>query len=319
MFKGRKIIAAVSAMIMALTSIAAISVSAADYKLGTATVPTVVADITTGATTNAGDTVKADIYIDGLGSYVGKYVDSYTINISAADGASEYLDLANATVAIDNGLAATLSESIMVNSGKWVASASQIRFAFTASGAAGKFAMENGLIGTITIPLLKDLDKEVSLNVSKSVLTLRDEQGKGNYYYIGNTDVNNVKNNVGSTGAKQGIVVAANMGTIAPVSAEKHVEVAVKNAKGEDVNLATPNYNYNDVNKDVAVAFMATVTPNNDTVNGLTWTVKSGDVEKQFAKTFDGTITGATAVSYGLIIKGIDTVQSVNAAATVVE
>lgn len=99
--------------------------------------------------------------------------------------------------------------------------------------------------------------------------------------------------------------------------AEKHVEVAVKNAKGEDVNLATPNYNYNDVNKDVAVAFMATVTPNNDTVNGLTWTVKSGDVEKQFAKTFDGTITGATAVSYGLIIKGIDTVQSVNAAATV--
>lgn len=317
MFKGRKIIAAVSAMIMALTSIAAISVSAADYKLGTATVPTVVADITTGATTNAGDTVKADIYIDGLGSYVGKYVDSYTINISAADGASEYLDLANATVAIDNGLAATLSESIMVNSGKWIASASQIRFAFTASGAAGKFAMENGLIGTITIPLLKDLDKEVSLNVSKSVLTLRDEQGKGNYYYIGNTDVNNVKNNVGSTGAKQGIVVAANMGTIAPVSAEKHVEVAVKNAKGEAVNLDTPNYNYSDVNGDVAVAFMATVTPNNDTVNGLTWTVKSGDLEKQFAKTFGGTITGA-AVSYGLIVKGIDTVQSVNAAASVV-
>lgn len=319
MFKGRKIIAAVSAMIMALTSIAAISVSAADYKLGTATVPTVVADITTGATTNAGDTVKADIYIDGLGSYVGKYVDSYTINISAADGASEYLDLANATVAIDNGLAATLSESIMVNSGKWVASASQIRFAFTASGAGGKFAMENGLIGTITIPLLKDLDKEVSLNVSKSVLTLRDEQGKGNYYYIGNTDVNNVKNNVGSTGAKQGIVVAANMGTIAPVSAEKHVDVAVKTAKGEAVNLETPNYNYSDVNGDVAVAFMATVTPNKDTVNGIKWTVKSGDVEKPFAKVFDGTITGETAVSYGLIIKGIDTVQSVNAAATVVE
>ena len=104
--------------------------------------------------------------------------------------------------------------------------------------------------------------------------------------------------------------------TAAP--AEKHVEVAVKNAKGEAVNLETPNYNYSDVNGDVAVAFMATVTPNNDTVNGLTWTVKSGDVEKQFAKTFGGTITGA-AVSYGLIVKGIDTVQSVNAAATVVE
>lgn len=100
---------------------------------------------------------------------------------------------------------------------------------------------------------------------------------------------------------------------------EKHVEVAVKNAKGEAVNLETPNYNYSDVNGDVAVAFMATVTPNNDTVNGIKWTVKSGDVEKPFAKVFDGTITGATAVSYGLIIKGIDTVQSVNAAATVVE
>lgn len=100
--------------------------------------------------------------------------------------------------------------------------------------------------------------------------------------------------------------------------AEKHVEVAVKTAKGEAVNLEAPNYNYNDVNKDVAVAFMATVTPNDDTVNGLTWTVKSGDVEKTFTKNFDGTITGATAVSYGLIIKGIDTVQSVNAAASVV-
>ena len=49
MFKGRKIIAAVSAMVMALTSIAAMSVSAAGYTTGTATVPTVVADITTGA------------------------------------------------------------------------------------------------------------------------------------------------------------------------------------------------------------------------------------------------------------------------------
>ena len=104
--------------------------------------------------------------------------------------------------------------------------------------------------------------------------------------------------------------------TAAP--AEKHVEVAVKTAKGADVNLETPNYNYNDVNKDVAVAFMATVTPNDDTVNGLTWTVKSGDVEKTFTKNFDGTISGATAVSYGLIIKGIDKVQAVNAAASVV-
>lgn len=100
--------------------------------------------------------------------------------------------------------------------------------------------------------------------------------------------------------------------------AEKHVEVAVKNAKGEAVNLETPNYNYSDVNKDVAVAFMATVTPNDDTVNGLTWTVKSGEVEKTFTKNFDGTISGATAVSYGLIVKGIDTVQAVNAAASVV-
>ena len=107
--------------------------------------------------------------------------------------------------------------------------------------------------------------------------------------------------------------------TLTAGSAEKHVEVAVKTAKGEDVNLGTPNYNYSDTNGDVAVAFMATVTPNDDTVNGIKWTVKSGDVEKPFAKVFDGTITGATAVSYGLIIKGIDTVQSVNAAATVVE
>lgn len=320
MFKGRKIIAAVSAMVMALTSIAAMSVSAAGYTTGTATVPTVVADITTGASTNAGDTVKADIYIDGLGDYVGKYVDSYTINVLAAEGASEYLDLANAEVDYSKGLAATLSEAIMVNSGKWIANASQIRFAFTAAGAAGKFAMENGLIGTISIPLLKDLDKNVSLAVTSSVLTLRDGQGTGNFYYIGNDNVNNVKKNIGSTGTKQGIVIASNMGTIAPAApAVKNAEVAVKTAKGEDVNLGTPNYNYSDVNGDVAVAFMATVTPNDDTVNGIKWTVKSGDVEKPFAKVFDGTITGATAVSYGLIIKGIDTVQSVNAAATVVE
>ena len=106
---------------------------------------------------------------------------------------------------------------------------------------------------------------------------------------------------------------------IATEPTEKHVDVAVKTAKGEDVNLGTPNYKYSDTNGDVAVAFMATVTPNDDTVNGIKWTVKSGDVEKPFAKVFDGTITGATAVSYGLIIKGIDTVQSVNAAATVVE
>lgn len=320
MFKGRKIIAAVSAMVMALTSIAAMSVSAAGYTTGTATVPTVVADITTGASTNAGDTVKADIYIDGLGDYVGKYVDSYTINVLAAEGASEYLDLANAEVDYSKGLAATLSEAIMVNSGKWIANASQIRFAFTAAGAAGKFAMENGLIGTISIPLLKDLDKNVLLAVTSSVLTLRDGQGTGNFYYIGNDNVNNVKKNIGSTGTKQGIVIASNMGTIAPAApAVKNADVAVKTAKGEDVNLGTPNYNYSDVNGDVAVAFMATVTPNADTVNGIKWTVKSGDVEKPFAKVFDGTITGATAVSYGLIIKGIDTVQSVNAAATVVE
>lgn len=141
------------------------------------------------------------------------------------------------------------------------------------------------------------------------------------YMTIVDAEGNNIAAGVALLGTDKKYELAGGSNKVTEVSdkpAEKHVEVAVKTAKGEDVNLATPNYNYNDVNKDVAVAFMATVTPNDDTVNGLTWTVKSGDVEKTFTKNFDGTISGATAVSYGLIVKGIDTVQSVNAAASVV-
>lgn len=142
------------------------------------------------------------------------------------------------------------------------------------------------------------------------------------YMTIVDAEGNNIAAGVALLGTDKKYELAGGSNKVTEVSdkpTEKHVEVAVKNAKGEAVNLETPNYNYSDTNGDVAVAFMATVTPNDDTVNGIKWTVKSGDVEKPFAKVFDGTITGATAVSYGLIIKGIDTVQSVNAAATVVE
>lgn len=104
----------------------------------------------------------------------------------------------------------------------------------------------------------------------------------------------------------------------AAAPAEKHVEVAVKTAKGDAVNLETPNYKYSDTNGDVAVAFMATVTPNADTVNGLTWTVKSGEKTRDDLVQSFGAITGGTTISCGLIIKGISTVDSVDAVATVV-
>lgn len=291
MLKGKKIIAAVSALVLAMTSFAAMTVSAAGYSVGTATVPTVVADVTTGATTNKDDKVKVDIYVDGLGSYVGKYVDSYKVNLAAAEGAADYLDLANAEVDIDKGLAATLSESIMVNSGKWQASKSQIQFSFTASGAAGKFAMENGLIGTINIPLLKDLDKNVALAVSTGTcVTLRDGAGTGNYYYIGTTDVGNVNKNLGATGAKQGIAIASNMGTIAPVSSDVKVTGVTLSETAKTLDV------------DDTFTLTAKVAPDNATNTNVTWESSAPAV----AKVEGGVVTALTPGKATITVKTED-------------
>ncbi len=177
----------------------------------------------------------------------------------------------------------------------------------------------------LTLSALPTTDQVVSLSTeakSKKVnyqASVTDSNDITYYCFKGDLDANADLTECPVAARKDNLFNIGSSVTIKAPASEKHVEVAVKTAKGEAVNLETPNYNYSDVNGDVAVAFMATVTPNDDTVNGIKWTVKSGDVEKPFAKVFDGTITGATAVSYGLIIKGIDTVQSVNAAATVVE
>lgn len=292
MLKGKKIIAAVSALVLAMTSFAAMTVSAAGYSLGTATVPTVVADVTTGASTNAGDTVKVDIYVDGLGSYVGKYVDSYKVNLAAADTtASSYLDLANAKVDVGSGLAATLSESIMVNSGKWLASKSQIQFSFTASGAAGKFAMENGLIGTINIPLLKNLDTNVALAVSTGTcVTLRDGAGTGNYYYIGTTDVGNVNKNLGATGTKQGIAIASNMGTIAPVSSDVKVTGVTLSETAKTLDV------------DDTFTLTATVAPDKATDTSVTWESSAPTV----AKVEGGVVTALAPGKATITVKTVD-------------
>ena len=291
MLKGKKIIAAVSALVLAMTSFAAMTVSAAGYSVGTATVPTVVADVTTGASTNKGDTVKVDIYVDGFGDYTTKYNGNYKINLAAAAGAAEYLDLANATVNVDEGLAAKNCEAILTNAGKWAATKSQIQFSFAGSGASGFYEMKNGLIGTITITLLKDLDKNVALELSTGTcVTLRDGANSGNYYYIGTTDVGNVNKNLGATGTKQGIAIASNMGTIAPVSSDVKVT-------GVTLSDTAKTLDVNDT-----FTLTAKVAPDNATDTSVTWESSAPAV----AKVEDGVVTALTPGKATITVKTAD-------------
>lgn len=179
----------------------------------------------------------------------------------------------------------------------------------------------------LTLSALPTTDQVVSLSTeakSKKVnyqASVTDSNDITYYCFKGDLDANADLDECPATARKDNLFNVGSSVTIkAPAApAEKHVEVAVKNAKGEALNLETPNYNYKpDMNNDVAVAFMATVTPNKDTVNGLTWTVKSGEKTRDDLVQSFGTITGETTISCGLIIKGISKVDSVDAVATVV-
>lgn len=294
MLKIKKIVATVCTLAMAITSVMSFSavVANAAYDVPTGVVKVSYPD----KTTTAGSKVLLTVSLDGFDTYVGRYVDSYKVNL-AATNASTYFDLANAVCDVDSGLAATLSEAIMVNTGKYNASKDQIQFSFTPSGNAGKFAFQNGLIGTIELTLTKDLDTTIDFGFAGTYVTTRSAVGSGDYVYIGTEDVGNVKNNVsGTTANKLGVVMSADVDTIKPQSdPDPWTDVA-------------PGTDYTgEYDKTKAAAYTVELAGDGNTYNAITWKATKDGVTKGHVTALGQDLGGEGSFKFGIAIGGVET------------